>query len=151
MSYRPNKAQNTRALLQKNTSLRRLVQRAQQLEQLQQQLNQCLQPAARAHCHLAAYQNNTLTLIVTDGLWATRLRYQQKRLLAQLQQLPEFSQVARLQFKVRPPLLPGKAATRNINFSEQTGEIIQASAAAISDPVLREALERLARHTKKTE
>lgn len=149
MSYRPIKAQQTTVLLQENVPLQRLVQRAQHIDRLQQLLNQCLQPAARAHCHLATYQDTTLTLIITDGLWATRLRYQQKRLLAQLQQLPEFSQVLRLQFKVRPPMQPEKPPARNIDFSEQTGEVIQASAKAITDPALREALERLARHTKK--
>lgn len=149
MSYRPIKAQKTTQLLQDNSSLQRLVQRAQSIDRLQQLLNQCLQPAAREHCYLASLQEATLTLIVTDGHWATRLRYQQKRLLQQLQQVPEFNQVLRIQFKVRPPMQPEKAPARNIDFSEHTGQVIQASAQAISDPTLREAMERLARHTKK--
>ncbi len=149
MSYRPIKAQKTAQLLQDNSSLQRLVQRAQSIDRLQQLLNQCLQPAAREHCYLATLQETTLTLIVTDGHWATRLRYQQKRLLQQLQQVPEFSQVLRIQFKVRPPMQPEKAPARNIDFSEHTGQVIQSSAQAISDPTLREAMERLARHTKK--
>ncbi|MDY0249031.1 MAG: DUF721 domain-containing protein [Pseudomonas sp.] len=150
MSYRPTQAQKTTRLLQQSASLQRLVARAQSVERLQELLNQYLQPAARKHCHVATVQDATLTLIVTDGLWATRLRYQQKRLLEQLQQTPEFNQVLRIQFKVRPPMQPEKAATRNIDFSEHTGHVIHASAQAISDPVLRKALERLALHTKKS-
>ena len=149
MSYRPIKAQKTTQLLQNNRSLQRLVQGAQNIDRLQQLLNQCLQPAAREHCYLAACQNTTLTLIVTNGHWATRLRYQQKRLLQQLQRMPEFSQVLRIQFKVRPPIQPEQAPVRNIDFSEHTGELIHASAQAIRDPSLREAMERLARHSKK--
>ena len=149
MSYRPLPAQKTTDLLQHSASLQRLVQRAQSLKRLQRVVNQYLQPAAHEHCLVATYQDGTLTLIVTNGHWATRLRYQQKRLLEQLQQTTELSQVLRIQFKVRPPLQPEKAPARNIDFSEQTGQVIQASAQGIRDPALREALERLAKHTKK--
>ncbi len=150
MSYRPIKAQKTTSVLQSSTSLQRLVARAQATDQLQNLLNQFLQPAVREHCHLASFAAGTLTLIVTDGNWATRLRYQQKRLLKQLQNLPEFSQVSRIQFKVRPPLQPAKPQARTIELSEQAGQSIQASAEATSDPVLRAALQRLAKQAKKT-
>ena len=150
MSYRPIKAQKTNSVLQSSTSLQRLVARAQATDQLQNLLNQFLQPAVREHCHLASYQAGTLTLIVTDGHWATRLRYQQKRLLKQLQNLPEFNQVSRIQFKVRPPLQPAKPKARTIELSEQAGQSIQASAEATSDPMLRAALQRLAKQANKT-
>ena len=150
MSYRPIKAQKTTSVLQNSTSLQRLVARAQATDKLQNLLNQFLQPAVREHCHLASFAAGTLTLIVTDGNWATRLRYQQKRLLKQLQNLPEFSQVSRIQFKVRPPLQPAKPQARTIELSEQAGQSIQASAEATSDPVLRAALQRLAKQAKKT-
>lgn len=150
MSYRPIKAQKTTSVLQNSTSLQRLVARAQATDKLQNLLNQFLQPAVREHCHLASFAAGTLTLIVTDGNWATRLRYQQKRLLKQLQDLPEFSQVSRIQFKVRPPLQPAKPQARTIELSEQAGQSIQASAEATSDPVLRAALQRLAKQAKKT-
>ena len=149
MSYRPIKAQKPASVLQSSTSLQRLVARAQVTDNLQQLLNQFLQPAARDHCHLANYQAGTLTLIVTNGHWATRLRYQQKRLLQQLQGLPEFSEASRIQFKVRPPMQPDKPPARSIELSEQAGETIQASADATSNPVLRAALERLAKHASK--
>ncbi len=103
MSYRPIKAQQSSSVLHSSVTLQRLMARAQATDHLQQLLNQFLQPAAREHCHIATYQAGILSLIVTDGNWATRLRYQQKRLLKQLQGLAEFSDVVRLQFKVRPP------------------------------------------------
>lgn len=149
MSYRRIKAQQTQNLLQNSTALRRLVERAQALDRLQSLLNQCLQPAAREHCRLATYQAGSLTLIVTDGHWATRLRYQQKRLLKQLQNLPEFHDVTRIHFKVRPPIQTAQPPARSIELSEQAGQAIQSSAEGTRDPVLREALERLAQHAKK--
>jgi hypothetical protein len=45
-----------------------------------------------------------LLLVVTDGHWATRLRYQQKRLQRQLQLFEEFANLTRILFKVQPPL-----------------------------------------------
>lgn len=149
MSYRPIKAQKTNSVLQSSSSLQRLVERAQATDHLQQLLNQFLQPAVREHCHLANYQAGTLTLIVTNGHWATRLRYQQKRLLQQLQSLAEFSEASRIQFKVRPPMQPEKPPTRSIKLSAQAGETIQASADSTRDPALRAALERLALHANK--
>lgn len=149
MSYRPIKAQQSHSVLQSSVTLQRLMARAQATDHLQQLLNQFLQPAAREHCHIATYQAGILSLIVTDGNWATRLRYQQKRLLKQLQGLTEFSDVVRLQFKVRPPMHAEKAPTRSIKLSEHAGQTIQASADATQDPVLREALQRLAQHAKK--
>ncbi len=149
MSYRPIKAQQSSSVLHSSVTLQRLMARAQATDHLQQLLNQFLQPAAREHCHIATYQAGILSLIVTDGNWATRLRYQQKRLLKQLQGLAEFSDVVRLQFKVRPPMQAENAPARNIHLSEQAGQAIQASADVTHDPVLREALQRLALHAKK--
>ena len=149
MSYRPIKAQPNNSGLQSSITLQRLMARAQATDDLQQLLNQFLQPAAREHCHIAAYQAGILSLIVTDGNWATRLRYQQKRLLKQLQGVTEFSDVVRLQFKVRPPIQAEKMPARSIKLSAQAGQTIQASADATQDPVLREALQRLAQHAKK--
>jgi len=150
MSYRPIKAQNSNNVLLKSVSLQRLIARAQSVDHLQQLLNQYLQPAAREHCILASYQAGTLTLIVTNGHWATRLRYQQKRLLEQLQGIAEFNEISRIQFKVRPPMQSEQPATRSVALSEQAGQAIQASADATRDPALREALERLAQHAKKS-
>lgn len=149
MSYRPIKAQKTNTVLQNSAALQRLVARAQSIDHLQQLLNQFLQPALREHCHLATYQASILTLIVSNGHWATRLRYQEKRLLQQLQNAPEFSQLTRIRFKVRPPMHPEQPTARTISLSAQAGESIQASAEGTRDPKLRQALERLAQHAEK--
>lgn len=149
MGYRPIKAQKSTGVLQGSISLQRLLARAAATDHLQQLLNQYLQPAAREHCLLADCQAGTLTLIVTNGHWATRLRYQQKRLLEQLQSLAEFREVTRIQFKVRPPMQQDKPKLPSVAISAQSGQTIQDSAEAIHDPALREALERLAKHAKK--
>jgi hypothetical protein len=71
--------------LRDEQDLRSLFRKAEAIGRLQMLLDMQLQPAARPHCKLAMYREGVLLLIVTDGHWATRLRYQQKRLLKALQ------------------------------------------------------------------
>ena len=87
-------------------------------------------------------------LIVTDGHWATRLRYQQKRLQRQLMAFDEFASLTRIQFKVQPPTVQQGAVGHTMDLSANAAETIQATADGISDPGLRAALERLAAHAK---
>jgi len=87
-------------------------------------------------------------LIVTDGHWATRLRYQQKRLLRQLQAFDEFASLTRILFKVQPPTVQAKVAGHTLDLSVDAAQTIQATADGITDPALRAALERLASHAR---
>ncbi len=148
MTFRPLPAKAPAALLREARPLQALFQQAQRLDKLQQLLESQLQPAAREHCHIATWMNGNLLLIISDGHWATRLRYQQRRLLRELQALPEFAGLQRLQFKVRPPATPPPRAGRQLSLSKAAAETIQASAEAILDPKLRAAMERLASHGK---
>jgi hypothetical protein len=90
-----------------------------------------------------------LLLIVTDGHWATRLRYQQRRLQRQLQALEEFATLTKIMFKVQPQGGQNRGTGRTLHLSNSAAQSIQATAEGISDPRLRAALERLASHTQK--
>ena len=105
-------------------------------------------PAAWEHCHVASWREGSLLLIVTDGHWATRLRYQQKRLLRQLQAFDEFASLTRILFKVQPPTVQAKVAGHTLDLSADAAQTIQATAEGITDPALRAALERLASHAR---
>jgi len=86
--------------------------------------------------------------VVTDGHWATRLRYQQKRLQRQLQLFEEFANLTRIKFSVRPPIVQHRVVGHSMDLSSSAAETIQSTADGISDPGLRAALERLAAHAK---
>jgi len=90
-------------------------------------------------------------LIISDGHWATRLRYQQRRLQRQLQALEEFATLTKIIFKVQPSQGSGRAPGRTIELSAFAAESIQATAEGIEDPKLRAALERLAERARKPE
>lgn len=148
MASRPLNARAPSVLLREARPLRAILNKAERLSHLQRLLESQLQPAARAHCHVASWREGSLLLIVTDGHWATRLRYQQKRLQRQLAAFDEFIGLARILFKVQPPLPPLPHPEQALPLSNEAAQSIQATAEGIRDPGLRAALERLATHVR---
>ncbi|WP_137818115.1 DUF721 domain-containing protein [Pseudomonas sp. 2FG] len=148
MAFRPLPARAPAALLREAKPLQALFNQAQRLAQLQRLLESQLQPAAREHCHVASWREGCLLLIVTDGHWATRLRYQQRRLQRDLQAFAEFTNLTKILFKVQPPAAARHSSGHIIELSQSAADNIQATADGISDPNLRAALERLASHAK---
>lgn len=151
MTFRPLNAKVPAVLLREARPLQSLFSEAQRLSQLQQLLDAQLEPAAREHCKVAAWREGILLLIVSDGQWATRLRYREKRLLKQLGELAGFSGLQRISFKVRPPASAPPGSNRQVSLSPTAARSIKASAESISDPQLRAALERLASHAEPAE
>lgn len=151
MSFRPSPARAPATLLRDAKPLKALFQQARRLEQLQQLLESQLQPAARAHCKVASWRDGCLLLVITDGQWATRLRYQQRRLQRQLGEMEAFTGLTRILFKVQPPVPDAPRPPAALPLTSSAADNIRSTADGISDPRLREALERLARHTQPTE
>lgn len=148
MSFRPLPARASAALLREAKPLKALFGEARRLDRLQQLVDSQLQPAAREFCRVASWREGTLLLIVTDGHWATRLRYQQRRLQRQLQCMDEFNGLSRIQFKVQPPETPRHKPGPAPELSARAADNIQETARGITDPKLRAALERLACHAR---
>ena len=152
MAFRPLPARVPAVLLRESRPLKAIFNHAQRLAHLQRLLESQLQPAAREHCHVASWREGTLLLVVTDGHWATRLRYQQKRLQRQLVAFKEFANLTRLHLKVQPARTHRSEMGHTRDLSVAAAETISATAEGITDPKLRAALERLAAHavTKET-
>lgn len=148
MSLRPLPARAPAALLREAKPLKALFGEARRLDRLQQLVESQLQPAAREYCRVASWREGILLLIVTDGHWATRLRYQQRRLQRQLQCMEAFSGLSRIQFKVQPPETPRHKPGPAPELSLRAADNIQETARGISDPRLKAALERLASHAR---
>jgi hypothetical protein len=148
MAFRPLQARAPAVLLREARPLRAIFHHAQRLAHLQRLLETQLQPAAREHCHVASWREGTLLLVVTDGHWATRLRYQQKRLQRQLMAFQEFANLTRVLFKVQPATIHAGPGGQTRDLSVRAAETISATAEGIADPRLRAVLERLAAHGK---
>lgn len=147
MSLRPP-AKTPKALLQDNKSLRALFSAAQRLSKLQALVEAQLEPAAREHCQVASWHEGCLLLLTSNGHWATRLHYQQRRLQRLLQVLPEFTGLQKIQVKVRPPNTQVAYQGSKVTLSESAAESLNCAAEGIEDSKLRAALERLARNAK---
>lgn len=149
MAKLPHPAQSSASMLKKHYLLKRLVSQAKRHDVLQKALQQQLPAAAREFCFLASWQNQNITILVTHSMWATRLRFLQARLLADLQKVPEFAGVLRLQFKIMPNTQNHQQKKPAPTLSEGAAKVIQANAQIIQDENLRAALERLASRAKK--
>lgn len=151
MSLRPLPAKAPASLLREAKPLKALFGEARRLDRLQQLVETQLQPAAREYCRVASWREGTLLLIVTDGHWATRLRYQQRRLQRQLVGLEEFRDLNRIVFKVQPPEAPRHKPGPAPALSAHAANNLNETARGITDPRLKAALERLASHARPTE
>lgn len=149
MSFRPLSARAPATLLREAKPLKALFSEAARLTRLQALVETQLEPAAREHCRVASWQTGCLVLIISDGQWATRLRYQQKRLQRQLLAFEEFANLTKILFKVQPPTVQRRGTGRTLSISSEAAAGIRASAEHISDPGLRGALQRLAAHADK--
>lgn len=148
MTFRPHSARQPATVLRETKPLQQLLAEAGRLSTLQALLDQQLEPAAREHCKVGSYKAGCLTLIISDGQWATRLRYQQKRLLKLLAAYDELANLTKILFKVQPPNTSSRGTSRTLTLSIEAASAIRASAEHITDPRLRDALERLAKHAK---
>jgi hypothetical protein len=148
MKSRPLPAKATAALLRKIKPLSALFGEAQRLGRLQELLEAQLEPAAREHCRVAAWRDGCLLLMVSNGHWATRLHYQQRRLQRRLLDVEEFAGLNRILFKVRPATGEHLQQRRIVTLSPAAAESLHSAAEGIADPALRAALERLASHAR---
>lgn len=146
MSFYPMDARRPGDLLKTHSTLKGLFRQARAVERLQVLVESVMEPAAREHCRAASYRDGVLKLLVTDSQWATRIRYQQKRLIRQLQAYAEFATLTKIHCKVQPPLVKKAPPVRKMRRSIVAADTLIETSRYIEDPNLRGALERLARH-----
>ncbi|MEH6798365.1 MAG: DUF721 domain-containing protein [Halopseudomonas sabulinigri] len=146
MAFYPLDARRPNDLLRTNITLKRLYAQAKAVERLQSLVETQLEPAAREHCKVASLADGVLRFVVSSSHWATRLRYQQKRLVRQLQAYKEFATLTKIHCKVQPPLVKKAPPVRTIRRSQVAAEHLQETAELVTDATLRAALQKLARH-----
>ncbi len=151
MTFRPLPAKASAALLHASRPLQALFDQAQRIAHLQALVDVQLEEAAREHCRVASWRDGCLLLLTSNGHWATRLHYQQRRLQRQLQVLPEFAGLLKIQIKVRPPTGQVEYVGRKSELSSAAADSLNSAAEGISDPKLRAALERLASNARPRE
>ncbi len=146
MAFTPLDARRPGDLIRNHSTLKGLYAKARAVERLQVLVETLLEPAAREHCRVASLREGVLRLVVTDSQWATRMRYQQKRLIRQLRDFTEFATLTKIHCKVQPPLVKKAPPVHKMRHSSVAAVSLRETAEQIDDPSLKAALERLARH-----
>lgn len=92
--------------------------------------------------------HTTLTLVIENAGWATRLRFMQQELLRVAQRIDP--KIVQIKLQVRRPIHTSKPPTPSHvrQISPQCASQLQAFAECVADPKLKQALQRLAAHAK---
>lgn len=120
-----------------------LIARARFLDKMRSAIVAMLPPAAAEQIQVAAYDQYRLTLHVTHGGWATRLRYMQPAIAQALAQHMQLH-IEVVNVRVRPPSGPPPAPARARHISASNRTNIQRMAGFVGDGDLAAALTRLA-------
>jgi hypothetical protein len=131
------------------TSLPPVFLRARRLAEVTRVLRTALPGQLAEHCLGVNIVRNTLVLFADSAPWATRLRYEQKAILAAISRETGLS-FARISLRVQPRSrrkAPKSASRRGHRISPASREVLEAAARGISDPDLAAALRRLARNS----
>jgi len=137
----------TTLLCNENSGLSRLLQRARQLQQLTDALAAILPQPVHGHCRVGNVSGDTLVLVTDSPAWSTRLRFHTPAILEHLKETHGLA-LHGVRIRVHPPELPRqiKRVARNPTLGSESAALLRQTAQGISDPDLKQALLRLARH-----
>lgn len=111
---------------------------------LQRRYAQLVPAAMSAMSHVAALRGGTLHLVAMNGAVATKLKQIAPTLVAQIRERDH--EVNRIQVTVQGSVAVGAPAPRKrARLPAEALPAIEALAASVSDPALREALDRMVR------
>ena len=134
-------------VLESNRQLAELLQRAQEHRSNSERVRRHLPADLAAHVSGALLEEGRLVLLTDSPVWASRLRFVEPRLRAELGHSSE------IRVKVLPSGSRGRAAKKTPpkarSLSSRSAEQLRIMANAISDPQLSQALRRLAAHSQK--
>ncbi|AOM02114.1 MULTISPECIES: DUF721 domain-containing protein [Cobetia] len=140
------RAQPAARLLNGKGQLGNVMRQARMLEQAQWHLREALPTDMQEQVFVGGYHEGTLTLITNRASWLTWLRYEQRRLISVLREIPELAALTRLNFKVRPVRPVFVPAQQPRHLPAAAAEHLLDCASHTRDEHLRRSLERLAAH-----
>lgn len=128
-----------------NTKLQELCQRAIQLETLNKELCNHLPLSLKDHCRVGSFSTGCLTLIVSDAVWASQLRYFLPELRDKLRSETGLYQLVTIKVVVQQETLSIAPKKQNATtLSPKARDIIRTSSAQFHYKPLQEAWLRIA-------
>ena len=128
-------------------SLRRLTRNSKRLQNLNSRVRNYLPAPLNSHCHVANLNERTLVLMVDSPIWATKIRLFLPKLIK-----TAGDQIDNIEIKVRPlgHETVSRPSRRPNRMSESTSKLLIQLANSTEEQKLKNALKRLARHSKGT-
>ena len=128
-------------------SLRRLLDYARGIEEWNSRFQHMLPEPLSKHCSVANLRHQQLIVTVDSPAWGTRLRMLIPQLTAQLGE-----NVEGITIRIAPLSQNGShpRRTQRTAMSRETANLLRDCSQDLSDPGLRQALRRLARHAQDT-
>lgn len=126
-----------------------LIEHGRVLQQLETLVQEHLPSQLTGHCRVANLAGSTLVLHVDSSIWATMLRYQCPRLLADLRARPGLERLRDIRVKIVPHAAPDAGGTPGARtLSPEAARLLRAVADNTDAPALSRALRRLAERAK---
>ncbi|MGB6975927.1 MAG: DciA family protein [Gammaproteobacteria bacterium] len=123
-----------------------IVKKAQFLNRFDRFWQSLLPPHLQQRSHIANFTKGTLSIAVDSAQWATELRYSKLTLLQQLQATPFGTELQQIRIYVSPPVVtPTLTYHHKPKLSPSSAQLINETAASITDVKLKSALLRLAK------
>lgn len=121
-----------------------MLAHARRLEALDEGLRAFLGAPLQRHCRLANLRDGILVVHADSPAWSTRLRYQERQILAYMRRAAEPT-VRRLVVRVKPPAIPSpRQAPARPLLSNRSAALLRSVAADIGDERLEKLLVHLA-------
>jgi hypothetical protein len=129
--------------------LHQIFDHCSQLQCLNRLVREYLPAPLNQHCQVANIRDRQLILIADSSAWATMLHYQADDLLQYLKQQPGLEHICNIRTRTRPQFNHSSDIKPSPDqFSHQTAALIGNLADSMSNPALKKALQRLARHSE---
>ena len=128
--------------------LQKLAAKTAKLQHWQNLLEANLEDALKPHCKVADFSAGILTLVIDSSAFATRLRYCQHALLADLKINNEFNMLYKIEWLISPINTPSSLPPTHRKLSQASAKLLLDTAKTCDNKELKEALFRLATHTE---
>lgn len=137
-------------LSESSDNLHQLVDRCSQLQRLTRLVCQYLPLPLNQHCRVANLRDQHLILHADSSTWATMLHYHTPALLEYLNLQPGLEHISNIRTKTTPNYSQNSDIKPSQPYlSKNTAALIGSLADSMSNPELKKALLRLARHSQK--
>jgi hypothetical protein len=129
--------------------LAKILRRAQALNGLNEFIHEMLPPNLKERCSVANIRNKQLIILAESATWATLLRYEQGKILANLHQHPKYKVIESIKVKIAPVEHSSQDVFRRPKRpNHQSCQAINELAEIIEDEELSASINRLARSVR---